>query len=142
VLIGFGLPACKQGQKATMGQNVSALAGEWTLESIEGGDVAKLLPAGARRPSINIASDGKVSGFGGVNRLSSTLDVQAVPKGEFKLGPMISTRMAGPKESMDLENRFTRLLEQAGSFELSGDKLTVWNAQKGPPMRFVRGVGG
>jgi heat shock protein HslJ len=81
-----------------------------------------------------------VSGFGGVNRISSALDVEAVPKGEFKLGPIISTKMAGPPEAMEVEGRFTRLLGEAASFELAGDTLTLWNAQKGPAMKLVRGV--
>lgn len=139
LLTAVSAPGCKQGQKATTGQSLSALVGEWTLQSIEGADVAQTLPAGSRRPSINVAGDAKVSGFGGVNRLSSTLDAAAVPKGEFKLGPIISTKMAGPKESMDLENRFTRLLEQARSFQLTGDTLTLWTEGKGPPMQFARG---
>jgi heat shock protein HslJ len=53
---------------------------------------------------------------------------------------MISTKMAGPPEAMELENRFVRLLGEAGTFELSGDALIIWNAGKGPPMRLVRSV--
>lgn len=131
---------CEQTHKATTGQGVSALVGEWTLDSIEGGDVGEKLPPGARRPSITIDAEGRVTGFGGVNRLSGSLDTAAAPRGEFKLGPLISTKMAGPPEAMELENRFMRLLDEAGTFELSGDSLVVWNEGKGPPMKLVRGA--
>lgn len=133
-----GMTGCQQGSKSTTGHTVSALEGEWTLQSIDGDDVAKPLPERSRRPNLTITGDGKVGGFGGVNRLGSALDVAAIPAGEFKLSPIISTKMAGPPASMDLENRFTRLLGEAATFELQGDSLVVRNAQKSSAMTFSR----
>lgn len=114
------------GGASSMTNAIEKLAGDWVLKQIEGTDVSSLLPAGARAPSLNLGSDGRVSGFGGVNRLAGGLDLEALTKGDFKLGQMISTKMAGPPESMQLEDRFTRLLGEVTGFKLgSGDSLSL-----------------
>ena len=125
------LGGCQSGGNAAGGASdmtnaIEKLAGDWVLKQIEGTDVASLLPAGAKAPSLNFGSDGRVSGFGGVNRLAGGLDLGALTKGDFKLGQMISTKMAGPPESMQLEDRFTRLLGEATGLKFgSGDSLSL-----------------
>lgn len=125
------LGGCQSGGAASGGTSnmtnaVEKLAGDWVLKQIEGAEVASLLPSGAPAPSLNFGDDGRVSGFGGVNRLAGGLDLDALTKGDFRLGQMISTKMAGPPESMQLENRFTRLLGEANGFKFgSGDSLSL-----------------
>jgi heat shock protein HslJ len=138
VLAAIALAACQQTPRQTIGVTASSLAGEWTLVSIEGRDVGELLPQGLRQPSIMITEDARVSGFGGVNRLRSSLDQAALPFGEFKMGPIASTKMAGAPEAMDLENRFTRLLRETSAFRLTGDTLIVWREGEGPAMKFTK----
>lgn len=125
------LGGCQSGGNAAGGASdmtnaVGKLAGDWVLKKIEGADVASLLPAGARPPSLNFGDGGRVSGFGGVNRLAGSLDLDALTRGDFKIGQMISTRMAGPPESMQIEDRFTRLLGDANGFKFgSRDSLSL-----------------
>lgn len=133
-----GMVACQNGAKAPMEHSVSALAGEWTLESIDGMPVTSILPIDARRPTISIATDGKVSGFAGVNRISSSLAVADIPRGDFKLSPVISTKMAGPPASMDIESRYTQALNNTKAFDLAGESLTLHDGANGSPLVFKR----
>lgn len=104
---------------------IKSLMGEWELKQLGGGDLASLLPAGARAPSLNFLQDGKVSGFAGVNRLTSQLDISKLAAGEFSLAPAATTRMAGPPELMNIENQFTTLLGRANQFKLDDNRLTL-----------------
>lgn len=76
-------------------------------------------------PSLSFASDGKVSGFTGVNRLTSSLDPARLAKGDFSLAPAATTRMAGAPQAMSVESQFTSLLHQATQFKLDGNKLSL-----------------
>lgn len=101
---------------------LGALVGEWRLESIEGYDA---LPAGVRPPTLRFDEDGSVSGFSGVNRLSTSLDLAALEEGAFAIGPAASTRMAGPQEAMDLEHDFLTLLQEASEGRVTADTLVL-----------------
>jgi heat shock protein HslJ len=123
--LGLGFAAgCQSGGASSGGGSsmkdpIQKLAGEWVLSKLQGQDAAAMLPAGARLPSLDFAADGKVSGFGGVNRLASSLDPARLAQGKFSIGNMISTKMAGPPEAMNMENRFTSLLGQADGFRFT-----------------------
>jgi heat shock protein HslJ len=116
----------------------AGLKGEWVLQSIRGKDVQAILPAGARPPSIDIASDGSVSGFTGVNKISTSLDLDVVAKNQIRMTPPITTRMAGPPEAMDVESQFLRALEKATNFR-EEDQALVLTDGSNDLLRFVRG---
>jgi choloylglycine hydrolase len=97
------------------------LSGTWILKSINGVPV----PQEVKTPSITIAEDGKVSGFGGVNRLMGAL----VAGGSEKLfGPIAGTMMAGPVAAMKLETNFTRALGEVTSARNTADGLELLGA--------------
>jgi heat shock protein HslJ len=139
LLHAVALPACQSGPASGSEPSLNSLLGDWTLQSLGGEDVPSALPAGAKAPSLRVSPEGRVSGFGGVNRLSSSLDVEAISRGEFKLSPVAATKMAGPPAAMQLEDRFTRLLGEATGFSVSGDTLQLFGAGKQQLMRLVRG---
>lgn len=114
-------------QFSNIADAVKTLAGDWNLQSIAGQDISKIVPPSMLRnkPGLTIAKDGRVGGFGGVNQLMSKLDMEALTRGEFKLAPVASTKMAGPSEAMTLEQRFTSALDQTRGFALNGDNLTL-----------------
>lgn len=113
------------------------LQGEWILQEIDGKAVASLLPAGARAPDITIGPDGSLNGYGGVNRIGGKLDAALLPSGGFKLGPVRSTMMAGPEQSMNLEAQFTHALSTADGYAVRKNELTV--TQDGRPLlQFTR----
>lgn len=115
------------------------LAGEWTLSKLEGTDLASLLPASMKKPTLGIGADGKVTGFTGVNRLSSMIDTEALLRGEFKLGPAVTTKMAGPPEAMAVESKFLEALSRAKGAKVSGGELSMTDGAK-ELLRFVKGA--
>lgn len=118
--------------------SIKNMVGEWTLSKLEGTDIGSLLPASMKKPTLGFGADGKVTGFTGVNRLSSSIDMDALMRGEFKLAPAATTKMAGPAEAMNVENKFLSGLTQAKNFKLSGDSLTLSDGAK-QLMTFVKG---
>ncbi len=116
---------------------VQKLVGDWNLSSLKGVDVASLLPKGAKLPSLAFSPDGSVSGTSGINRLASSIDLDALAKGQFKLAPAASTKMAGSPEAMNFESNFLSSLGEATGFSVKDDSLSLSNAA-GELMRFVR----
>ncbi len=106
---------------------ITQLLGDWNVESLAGKSVADMLPKGSKVPSLTFGEDGSVSGFAGVNRLMSKLDLASLAKGEFKMGPAATTMMAGPDEAMKVEGTFTKLLSRVNSAKLTdgGKGLTL-----------------
>ncbi len=51
-------------------------------------------------------------------------------------GPLMSTRMAGPPESMEQERQFLLALKKTARFKISGDNLTLYNAESEVVLRF------
>jgi heat shock protein HslJ len=120
---------------------VKALTGDWKLASINGANVVGAGDRSARDPSrapgITISPDGGVSGFTGVNRMSSRLDVAKLRSGEFVLGGIATTRMAGPAGAMELESEFTSALGLVRRFAVTGGGLTL-TGERGTVVKFVR----
>lgn len=80
----------------------SELDGLWRVVEIAG---ERLDPEAVGEVRLE---DGRVSGRVGVNRFNGSYTVVG---DTIELGPAALTRMAGPPEMMDLENRFHRALE-------------------------------
>ncbi|MBS0189447.1 MAG: META domain-containing protein [Planctomycetes bacterium] len=127
VVVTLVMAACQSAPTGGMKNPLDALIGSWTLDSLNGKSFAQLVPADApaNKPTMDIGQDGKVSGFAGVNRWMSSLDVASLAKGDFKLSPAGSTMMAGPEYAMKLEREFLDALQKARNFKLDGSKLTL-----------------
>lgn len=116
---------------------IQKLAGDWNLTSLKGADVSSLMPKGVKLPSLSFSPDGKVSGTSGINRLASSIDLDALAKGQFRLAPAVSTKMAGSPEAMDFESSFLGALGEATGLSLKGDSLSL-NGAAGELMKFAR----
>lgn len=128
------------GSGATMIDITESVLGDWTLAGINGSDLAAM--AADRVPTLTIGESGTASGFTGVNRWTSSLDLDALTSGVFDLGPTATTRMAGPPAAMDLENRFVTALNSVTGFDagaLSDGVLRLVGSDGGELLRFVRG---
>lgn len=101
------------------------LQGEWRLVSIGGQEIAGLLPEGANPPSVTIHPDGRLTGFSGINRISGTLDTSKLLSGGWSVGPMVSTKMAGPEGLMALESRVLTGLSNASGVSMDAGRLTL-----------------
>jgi len=87
---------------------------------------------------MTIGTDGRVSGFAGINRYTSSLDVDRLQKGDFKLDGIASTRMAGSQEMMDLESKFTQALHEVTGFKLDGGNLNLTRGLDDTLLKFSR----
>jgi heat shock protein HslJ len=95
------------------------LIGSWTLVEIDGAPVAEV----GKTPTLEIVSDGTVSGVGGVNRFQTQLNLV---DGRMSFGPVAATKMAGPPEAMDLESTYFTRLGAVTSYEIDGETLRLW----------------
>jgi heat shock protein HslJ len=96
---------------------VNQAAGKvWTLLSLNGKAVASEKP-----PTMKFAN-GKVSIFGGVNRLSGSY---ALVGESVTLGELMSTRMSGPPSLMELETSFSKTMSAVDGFHVSGKDLEL-----------------
>jgi putative lipoprotein len=94
---------------------------EWELVELAGEAVA--VGPDEIRPSLVLdLEESRVSGSGGVNRLSGTF---ALAERELRFGPLATTRMAGPKDAMAREQGFLDALARVTSYELDGRTLTL-----------------
>jgi hypothetical protein len=89
---------------------------EWRLTTLNGDKVDTSSP-----PTMTFAH-GKVSVFGGINRLNGSY---ALVRNTVTMSDLASTRMAGPPELMELERNFAKTLRGVDSFKVSGNELTL-----------------
>jgi heat shock protein HslJ len=118
-------------------QALTQLSGEWVLKQVGGSDVSSMLAPGGKPPTITFAKDARVSGFSGVNRFSSSLDVDRLARSEFKLSPIAATRMAGPPAAMDLETKFSTALQDATGYKIQGGTLSLTRGAE-TLLKFIR----
>jgi heat shock protein HslJ len=94
---------------------------EWALVELDG----KTIEIGPDEIQPTIALDleeSRVSGSGGVNRLTGTF---ALSESELRFGPLAATRMAGPEGATHRELSFLAALERVTSYGLDGRTLTL-----------------
>ena len=89
---------------------------EWTLTVLNEEKINVASP-----PTIKF-SHGKLSVFGGINRLTGSY---ALVRNTVTMGNLASTKMAGPPKLMELEDNFARALRAVDAFQVSGNKLTL-----------------
>jgi heat shock protein HslJ len=90
---------------------------DWTLVTLGGEKITSAKP-----PTMNF-SGGKLSVFGGINRLSASY---ALVGKSVTMGDIVSTRMAGPPELMALESKFAKVLASVNNFHVHGDELELF----------------
>ena len=97
--------------------DVNQAAGrEWTLVSLLGQPVSTAKP-----PTLRAAA-GRLTIFGGINRLNGSV---ALVRDQVVIGDLASTRMAGPPELMALEERFAGTLRTVNRFHVRGSRLEL-----------------
>ncbi len=122
---------CLAGCKTTENQTVISGSGitpeslnriadrQWILRNMTiNGNVFDLA---SKQPFIKFSGDGKVSGFGSVNRFSGSM--QWNDQGKVQWSPLLSTRMAGPTELMNQESIFLEALPKVQRLSLEGMNL-------------------
>lgn len=82
--------------------------------------------------------DGQISGTAAVNSYSGECAVGGIT---FSPGAIARTEMAGPPEAMEAESAYFELLQQAETYEVSGDRLEVRDASGAMLLEFARTAG-
>ena len=102
---------------------------EWTITAIDGAPVAAV--AGEPVPTLRFTADG-VSGNGGVNTFGGSA---AIAAGTVTVGPLRSTRRAGPTALMDQETAIIRALAQIRTWTVAGEDLLLRDADGAERLR-------
>ena len=104
--------------------NVEGSLLEGTAWRLEGWSVSSLYPGDFE---ITAAfKDGQISGKAAVNSYSGPYTAGST--GDFSVGALSRTEMAGPEPAMRAESIYFELLEQARSYRQSGDQLSLLDA--------------
>jgi heat shock protein HslJ len=115
--------ACRSG--GTRAEVRPSPFGAWEVTWLEGIDLAALSAQGLPLPTLHLGADGTLTAHGGVNRISARYGALELTGGRFQTTPLVSTRMAGPPEAMELERRFQSALEAVDEAVVDGDELLL-----------------
>ncbi len=97
---------------------VNQAAGKvWKLVSLNGQKIVVEEP-----PTLKFEG-GRLSIFGGVNRLSGSYAL--IDNGSVTLGELVSTRRAGPPELMKLESDFSKTMTSVNAFHVNQNNLQL-----------------
>jgi inhibitor of cysteine peptidase len=114
--------------------NVEALPLDGSAWRLEGWSVSSLYPGDFE---ITAAfDDGRISGKAAVNSYSGPYSADS--SGDFLVGMLMQTLMAGSGPAMQAEAAYFDLLKQARTFSLSGDRLTLLDANHNELLVFAR----
>jgi len=109
---------------------------EWRLVRLTV-DVKELPLASEGTPTLAVAGAGKVQGFASVNRYFG--QAEFAEGGRLRwIGPLGSTRMAGPEPLMDQEQAFLTALERARSVALRAGRLILQDETGRTALEFER----
>lgn len=92
---------------------------EWTLVELSG------QPVDVEKTPTMKFERGRLIIFGGVNRLSGSY---LLSESSVVIGDLMSTRMAGPAELMELESKFSSVMTLVDGFHVQGNDLELLSA--------------
>jgi heat shock protein HslJ len=110
------------------------IVGSWSVRGVRVGDGVVSSATDPDR-TITFTADGDVSGLAGVNRFSGSARLDG---DRLTLGPLRTTRMAGPPDAMDAEAAFLRALDDVVAIRLDGDDLWLLDGDDGTQVHLVR----
>lgn len=95
--------------------------GSWRFERV----LDRAVPADARAAGVTIGADGSVAGSTGVNAFGGEADPAGFVDGMLRLGPIMSTRRAGPPQAMALERDILTVLAHVRAFRVDHGVLIL-----------------
>jgi len=102
------------------------IVGVWRVTGVDG--VAVEADAADPGPNVTFAADGSVTGSTGVNRIRGSYRLM---EGTVHVGPLATTRMAGPPAAMGLETRLLAVLAEPLSARRTAACLMLSSAAGG-----------
>jgi heat shock protein HslJ len=122
-------------------ENLSRLVDrEWLLKNITVDSQRVIMHVDATQ-TVAFGSDGRVGGYGGVNRFAGTYKFSPEGVLSFPAPGLVSTRMAGPPEIMEKERAFMKGLSQVTRVIVAKDGLQMQNEDGATVLVFER-IGG
>ena len=91
-------------------------------------------PEKEREIKISFAEN-KISGNSGINNYFGNCEIK---NDSIKIGPVGSTKIAGPENLMKIEREFLKLLENSKKIKLSNQKTLVLTTDKGKTLIFEK----
>ncbi len=101
-----------------------ALPGRWDVRFVRQ-ETTLVPPSGHAAPYLEFDGTGRVTGHTGVNGVRGTARADG---DRLYLGPLASTRMAGPSEAMDDEAALLRALDHVAGYRIDGHALYLMDA--------------
>jgi heat shock protein HslJ len=98
----------------------------WLVTAYNNGKEAVVSVAADSKLTLEFGADGQVSGEAGVNTFSGTYEYDG---NTLSLGPLATTRMAGPQELMEQETLYLTALEASVSWEVVNGLLYLRDAE-------------
>ena len=117
--------------------SVQLVGTQWTLSSIVSGSTASSVPDGVEATLV-LASDGTASGSGGCNAFHGTYQTSG---NELTFGPLASTKKLCADDVMSVEQSYLSALQDAGSYVIAGNQLTIDDSSGDPVLEFTTPVG-
>ena len=96
----------------------------WQLVTLDGLEAGQ--GAGGQPATLLLGADHRASGFAGCNRFSGTYELAG---DQLSFGPLAMTRMACT-EGMDLEQRFSKVLQATKNYRVSATGLELMDGEK------------
>jgi heat shock protein HslJ len=106
----------------------------WRLVELDGEPVRR--GGDERSPYLMFHGDGRVSGFGGCNRLAGTYEANG---DRLTLGPLAATKMACA-DVMDIESAFLAALGRVRRWKLESGRLGLFADGNSPLAVFAEGA--
>jgi putative lipoprotein len=131
-IVGLSASGCSLVQpNSTSTPKVDLVGGTWVAEDIDGAGVID-----NAQSTLVFGNDGRVSGRGGCNGYSGTVDFKG---SQIVVGELMSTKMACASAVMDQETRFVAALQATRTYRMDeGNKLVLSDATGKPRLRFSR----
>ena len=106
----------------------------WKLLNMDGKDVSKLISESEEGITISF-SENRINGNSGINNYFGDYEIV---NNNIKVGPLGSTRMAGPENLMKVEREFLELLGNSKKVKLSDQKTLILTTDKGKTLIFEK----
>lgn len=107
------------------GEQVELGDSEWTVVSYNNGKQAVVTVAEGSEITLAFGPDGYASGSAGVNTYNGPYEFSA---NSVKIGPLATTKMAGPPELMEQEAAYLVALQATTTWSTRGDTLELRDA--------------
>lgn len=118
-------------------QSVELVGTQWTLSSIVSGSSVSSVPDGVEATLV-LDADGTASGSGGCNTFNGSYQTSG---NKLTFGPLATTRKACADDVMSVEQSYLAALQNAGSYTIAGNALTIDDSSGDPVLEFTTPIG-